>query len=161
MRAEKILALMNVFAEKNKGTLEQIFAVSMAADFYKNFGQCELAAEYYAKYEALNEKHMSELIAMQLQLHKTMRSTETEIRRLNKKMRKSEELVSHEPMTGLLNRYAFEMDLKELPDIPVWYADYEPLPQTPYAFTMWQYSNEGKISGISGACDLDIQLIPE
>ena len=53
---------------------------------------------------------------------------------------------------------AFELDLKELPDIPVWYADYEPLPQTPYRFTMWQYSNEGNVSGILGDVDLDIQL---
>ncbi len=54
---------------------------------------------------------------------------------------------------------AYELDLKELKDIPVWYADYEPLPQTPYDFIMWQYSNEGKVNGISGVCDLDIQLI--
>ena len=53
---------------------------------------------------------------------------------------------------------AFELDLKELPDIPIWYADYEPLPQTPYDFTMWQYSNEGNVKGISGVVDLDIQL---
>lgn len=54
---------------------------------------------------------------------------------------------------------AYELDLKELPDIPVWYADYEPLPQTPYDFIMWQYSNEGDVKGILGVCDLDIQLI--
>ena len=54
---------------------------------------------------------------------------------------------------------AYELDLKELQGIPVWYADYEILPQTPYDFTMWQYSNEGKVRGILGVCDLDIQLI--
>ena len=54
---------------------------------------------------------------------------------------------------------AYELDLKELEGIPVWYADYEPLPQTPYDFTMWQYSNEGNVNGISGVCDLDIQML--
>ncbi len=53
---------------------------------------------------------------------------------------------------------AFELDLKRLESIPVWYADYEPLPQTPYAFKMWQYSNEGQVNGIAGACDLDILI---
>ena len=38
---------------------------------------------------------------------------------------------------------AFELDLEELEGYPVWYADYEPLPQTPYHFAMWQYTNEG------------------
>lgn len=33
------------------------------------------------------------------------------------------------------------------------------IPQTPYDFIMWQYSNEGKVRGILGVCDLDIQLI--
>lgn len=54
---------------------------------------------------------------------------------------------------------AYQLDLSQLPDIPVWYADYEDKPQTPYAYEFWQYSNEGQVPGISGACDLDIRLI--
>ena len=34
---------------------------------------------------------------------------------------------------------AYELDLEKLLDYPVWYADYEELPQTPYRFSMWQY----------------------
>ncbi|MCR4908271.1 MAG: glycoside hydrolase family 25 protein [Lachnospiraceae bacterium] len=51
---------------------------------------------------------------------------------------------------------AFELDLNKLQGIPIWYADYEPLPQTPYDFRIWQYSNEGQVDGVSGSCDLDI-----
>ncbi len=54
---------------------------------------------------------------------------------------------------------AFEFDLKKLSDYPIWYADYEPLPQTPYNFEYWQYSNTGRVPGISEMVDLDIQLI--
>ena len=43
--------------------------------------------------------------------------------------------------------------------ISVWYADYEKYLQTPYAYEMWQYSNVGRIKGIDGEVDLDIQLI--
>ncbi len=53
---------------------------------------------------------------------------------------------------------AFEFDLEKLAEYPIWYADYEPLPQTPYAFDYWQYSNEGAVDGISGAADLDIHI---
>lgn len=55
---------------------------------------------------------------------------------------------------------AYMLDLEALSDIPVWYADYEPLPQTPYAFTMWQYSESITVPGIAGRVDGNVQLIP-
>lgn len=54
---------------------------------------------------------------------------------------------------------AYELDLAQLTDYPIWYADYEPLPQTPYSFQYWQYSNEGIVDGISGMVDLNIEII--
>lgn len=54
---------------------------------------------------------------------------------------------------------AFEFDMTKISNYPIWYADYEALPQTPYQFTYWQYSNEGKVDGVSGAVDVDIELI--
>ena len=55
---------------------------------------------------------------------------------------------------------AYELDLKKLEGIPIWYADYEKYPQTPYNFRYWQYYNEAKVDGINGVCDTDIELIP-
>ena len=54
---------------------------------------------------------------------------------------------------------AYELDLEKLSDYPVWYADYEELPQTPYRFSMWQYSSTGSVPGIDGNVDLDIQFV--
>ena len=51
-------------------------------------------------------------------------------------------------------------DMTLLSPYTVWYADYNSVPQTPYDFTFWQFSESGKISGISGSVDLDLQLIP-
>lgn len=53
---------------------------------------------------------------------------------------------------------AFELDLAQLAEYPIWYADYEPLPQTPYDFTVWQYSESGKVDGIDGVVDLDLWI---
>ena len=53
---------------------------------------------------------------------------------------------------------AFEFDLAQLADYPLWYADYESLPQTPYHFIYWQYSNEGHVDGIDGVVDLNIRM---
>lgn len=54
---------------------------------------------------------------------------------------------------------AYELDLEKLSDYPVWYADYEPLPQTPYDFVMWQYTSSGTVDGIKGRVDLNIQFV--
>ena len=54
---------------------------------------------------------------------------------------------------------AYELDLKELEEYPVWYADYEAIPQTPYHFEMWQYSQTGTVNGIQGNVDMNIQMI--
>lgn len=54
---------------------------------------------------------------------------------------------------------AFELDLAQLSDYPLWYADYEPLPQTPYQFAYWQYTNKGRVDGISGNVDINLQMI--
>lgn len=54
---------------------------------------------------------------------------------------------------------AYELDLEKLSDYPIWYADYEALPQTPYRFCMWQYSSTGSVPGIEGNVDLNIQLL--
>lgn len=51
---------------------------------------------------------------------------------------------------------AFLFDMTQLEKYPFWYADYEPIPQTPYNFVMWQYSETGKVDGISGNVDLNI-----
>jgi GH25 family lysozyme M1 (1,4-beta-N-acetylmuramidase) len=55
---------------------------------------------------------------------------------------------------------AYMLDLNELSDIPVWYADYEELPQTPYDFIMWQYSEKIHVPGIPGNMDGNILLVP-
>lgn len=69
--------------------------------------------------------------------------------------------AGYEPMIYANMKWeAFLLDLSELEAYPFWYADYEPIPQTPYAFTMWQYSNTASVPGVNGACDVDIQLIP-
>ena len=41
----------------------------------------------------------------------------------------------------------------------IWYADYEKLPQTPYHFVWWQYTNEGSVPGIEGRVDRSLWLV--
>ena len=47
-------------------------------------------------------------------------------------------------------------DMAQLGDYPFWYADYEKIPQTPYHFTCWQYTEKGHVDGISGNVDLNV-----
>lgn len=55
---------------------------------------------------------------------------------------------------------AFTLDLEQLSAYPVWYADYEPLPQTPYHYLFWQYDNQATVPGIAGETDVNLQMIP-
>ena len=52
-------------------------------------------------------------------------------------------------------------DMKRLQDYPFWYADYEIPAQTPYAFSVWQYSEKGQVDGVEGAVDLNLEFIAQ
>lgn len=54
---------------------------------------------------------------------------------------------------------AFKLELSQLSEFPIWYADYEKLPQTPYQFAIWQYTQSGQVDGIDGNVDINIQMI--
>ena len=51
-------------------------------------------------------------------------------------------------------------DLEQLSEYRIWYADYRPVPKTPYHFDFLQYDGWGvKVPGIRRKCDGNIQLI--
>ena len=50
------------------------------------------------------------------------------------------------------------LDLTRLTDYDMWHAAYVDAPDTPYMYTMWQYSASGKVDGISGTVDLNISF---
>ena len=49
-------------------------------------------------------------------------------------------------------------DLSQLQDYEIWYADYSKIPQTPYDFNYWQFSEVGIIDGIDGMVDLNVMI---
>ncbi len=51
---------------------------------------------------------------------------------------------------------AFTLDMEELKDYSFWYADYYELPQCPYQYQVWQFSETGVVPGINGNVDLNI-----
>ena len=51
---------------------------------------------------------------------------------------------------------AFTLDMRKLTEDEKWYADYEPVPQCPYEFSMWQYTETGQLPGIEGNVDLNL-----
>ena len=51
---------------------------------------------------------------------------------------------------------AFTLKMEELTSYDFWYADYHELPQCPYEYKMWQYSESGTVPGINASVDLDL-----
>ncbi len=52
-----------------------------------------------------------------------------------------------------------KVDLVLLSEYDVWLSQYRDIPDYPYKFSMWQYSNQGIVDGISGKVDLNISFI--
>lgn len=57
-----------------------------------------------------------------------------------------------------LNWQGFVLDIMQLQDYKMWYADYKPLPRTPYNFEFWQYTSKGKVPGVHYECDIDLWI---
>lgn len=51
---------------------------------------------------------------------------------------------------------AFTLVMEELADYDFWYADYHAVPQCPYDYKIWQYSETGVVPGINGSVDLNL-----
>ncbi len=52
-----------------------------------------------------------------------------------------------------------EIDLARLQSYDVWLVQEQELPDYPYQFTMWQYSTEGVVNGVSGDANLNISFV--
>lgn len=116
-RAERIVRLMENYAEKKTDTMDQLLACRAILDYYGGFGEYERAASYYARLDELYEKRMDELKSIQLNIHRMIRDADAEMRKMNAKIRESEENLSREPLTGLLNRAALLRVSSEFIDI--------------------------------------------
>lgn len=67
--------------------------------------------------------------------------------------------AGYQPMVyGNMVWESFEFDMEQLAGYPIWYADYEAVPQTPYDFTFWQFTEKGYVDGVEGQLDLDVQF---
>ena len=50
----------------------------------------------------------------------------------------------------------YKLNMAELSDVDIWYASYNDTPDLFYNYTIWQYSQSGKVPGIAGDVDLNI-----
>lgn len=52
-----------------------------------------------------------------------------------------------------------KLDLERLIDYDVWFAGYINIPEYPYDFKMWQYTESGSVDGIEGNVDMNISFM--
>lgn len=55
--------------------------------------------------------------------------------------------------------YALYLDLEQIYQYPIWFAQYADEPDWPYEFSIWQHTESGEISGINGPVDLNIEML--
>lgn len=56
------------------------------------------------------------------------------------------------------NWYAANLDMDQLGGYDLWLAHYANVPDFPYLFRMWQYTQSGSVPGVTGDVDLDILI---
>lgn len=54
-----------------------------------------------------------------------------------------------------------KLDLRRLDGVDFWFAQYTDAPTFRYHFTMWQYSDQGRVNGISGNVDMNLYFVPK
>lgn len=67
------------------------------------------------------------------------------------------EQAGYDPMIYANMKWiAFTLDMEQLADYDFWYADYHDVPQCPYEYEIWQYSETGAVPGINANVDLNV-----
>lgn len=67
--------------------------------------------------------------------------------------------AGYEPMIyANLTWQMMRLDLEQLSEYKMWYADYSDIPQTPYHFDFWQHYSPKRVPGIQKKCDVDIMI---
>ena len=67
------------------------------------------------------------------------------------------EQAGYDPMIYANMKWmAFTLDMEQLADYDFWYADYHDVPQCPYEYEVWQYSETGAVPGINANVDLNV-----
>ena len=67
------------------------------------------------------------------------------------------EQAGYDPMIYANMKWmAFTLDMEQLADYDFWYADYHDVPQCPYEYEIWQYSETGAVPGINATVDLNV-----
>lgn len=60
---------------------------------------------------------------------------------------------------GNSKTFTTRLKLEEINEFSKWYADYLDIPMYPYEFSMWQYTEKGKVNGIITDTDINILFI--
>ena len=64
----------------------------------------------------------------------------------------------HPMIYGNLKTFIRMMNLSELQDYDIWFAAYDSPMYYPYDYSIWQYSDSGKVDGIEGNVDLNLSF---
>ena len=60
---------------------------------------------------------------------------------------------------GNLKTFLLMLDMQQLEDYSKWFAGYTDTPYFPYEMDIWQYTDTGRVDGISGNVDINIRFL--
>lgn len=88
---------------------------------------------------------------------RTDKNTDQEFTNYCKIFCETVEYAGYHPMIySNMKWMAYTLDMTELSEYDFWYADYHEIPQCPYDYRIWQYSESGAVPGINANVDLNL-----
>ena len=105
-RAQRFAEILTDYAVSNGRTLDLITSKRVQANICDSRGERKTALELYKELNDLYEKRMNEQNAMQYESQKNAEAASSEIAKLMRKVRDTEEKAERDPLTGLMNRSA-------------------------------------------------------
>ena len=145
-----------------------IFSADGPGQMYRRLRYVREYADYQRRQGediARQRKQIDQRHAQMLKLRETkgalLKDREQEMRTLQAKEQEVFcDTVSHagyDPMIySNMEWMAFTLDMEELSEYDFWYADYSDIPQCPYDYKIWQYSESGVVPGINANVDLNL-----
>ncbi len=146
----------NIQGASEAGLDVGVYFFSQAVSAAEAVGEAEFVLEHLSPYE-ITGPVVYDTEEIKWDTARTDDNTRQEFTNYCKVFCDTVEQAGYAPMIySNMKWMAFTLDMSELSEYDFWYADYYEIPQCPYDYKIWQYSEDGIVPGINTNVDMNL-----